>query len=195
MLTSKKLKMINEVLYKDSEYNLGYRFIEYNLNKFNNNNWSCESDEEMSVLHVQPTFNKWTFKDFDYVKYMVNEFNLDIDFFNYDYENSLTLLVLLHEYGHAHQLRDTIGIEDFEIMVEEYQETERMYRMKLFKLMMNDEMNEQDKQYEMNILYRSKENEYYADSIASQIFNKYGFKLLSIISGKAQKQIRLEMSR
>ena len=195
MITNRKLNLIHNLLYKDSEYNMGGRILEYDLDYDNSSNWSCESEEDYSIIYLQPTFNLDTFKNFDYVKYMVNEFDLDVDFFNYDYENSLTLLVLLHEYGHAHELRNTLTVDEFEDKLDEHRNNERAYRLKLLKLMMNEDLTMNEKDYEMNILYRSKDSEYYADSIASQIFNKYAIKLLSIISGKSQKQIRLEMSR
>ena len=189
MLTNSRLNKMMELLNKDNDYKLTSQTFTINCDVTNDENWGCKTAYNYTELIIQPKFNKKIFT-IDFLGYLINEYGLDKDYVNYDYDTCITILVLLHEYSHSHRYNNMTEYEYYDYRIkadidykEYYKEMKRKYTIGEYN------------SYEAEIKYRRLPNESYADRTAVEIFNRYGLQLLSIFKGKAKKQIRLELSR
>lgn len=189
MLTNSRCNKIKEMLDKDNYYKLTCKDFRINCSINNDDNWSCGHAYNYTELNIKPTFNHNIF-NIDYLDFLVNEYGLDRDYVNYDYDNTVTLVVLLHEYGHSHRYNNMSQDEYYNSRMN------TQFEYDLLKERMRELFNKGEyNPIKHEIEYRRLDNEAYADRIAVEIVNKYGIQLLSIIKGISQKQIRLELSR
>ena len=138
--------------------------------------WGAETTAFDYTLKVNKNFNDDDFTEFFY-QYLAEEFNFDLTWAEVDYQNTMTALALLHEIGHIEQ---TMNIKvDYDYIAtlngayEDYRaETEFMNKQ------------------ERSIAYRKISYEYLADKFAVEIFNKYAVKILAILNGTTQKEIK-----
>ena len=150
--------------------------------------WTCatsNSDYELLISKVYDLEigSNSNFADM-FLPYMDDTFKLDLTWFLVDYQSALDAVVLIHELGHVIQTSKI----DFKkgnnwrnyakkmnAVYEDYRETCFEYGYSYL---------------ERAIAYREIPYEYESDRIASEMFNKYAARLISIISGKTQKELK-----
>ena len=93
----------------------------------------------------------------------------------------MNALVLLHEIGHIQQTMDMVITRNW---VETINIAYNIYRTKA--LFMNS--------HERSMAYRKISYEYLADKFAVEIFNKYAVKILAILNGTTQKEIKSRLA-
>ena len=128
------------------------------------------------TLKLGKEFDDDNFTDFFY-KYLAEEFNFDLIWAEVDYKTTATALVLLHEIGHIQQTMNIVVDRHYvETMNNAYDifRTKAMFMGKL----------------ERAIEYRKISYEYLADEFAINMFNKYAIKILAILNGTTQKEIK-----
>ena len=116
------------------------------------------------------------FIDFFY-NYLAEEFNFDLTWAEVDYETTATALVLLHEIGHIQQTMNIVVDRHY---VETMNNAYDIFRTKAMFL------NTLGRAME----YRKISYEYLADKFAVDMFNKYAIKMLAILKGTTQKEIK-----
>ena len=138
--------------------------------------WCSETTSFDYTLNVSKNFNDYFFIQFFY-KYLAEEFNFDLTWADVDCRNTMNALALLHEIGHIQQ---TMNIKVTRGWVKKMNMTYNSYKAK--RLFMSEE--------EQMVAYRKISYEYLADKFAVEIFNKYAVKILAILNGTTQKEIK-----
>lgn len=150
--------------------------------------WTCatsNSDYELLISKVYDLKigNNSRFAEM-FLPYMDDTFKLDLTWFLADFQSALDAVTLIHELGHVIQTSEinfkkgnnwrNYG-KKMNAAYEDYRETcfENNYNY-----------------LERAIAYRQIPYEYESDRIASEMFNKYAVRLISIISGKTQKELK-----
>ena len=138
--------------------------------------WCSETTSFDYTLNVSKNFNDYFFIQFFY-QYLAEEFNFDLTWADVDCRNTMNALALLHEIGHIQQ---TMNIELTKDWIKEMNETYNDH--KSIQRFLNKE--------EQLVSYRKIKYEYLADKFAVEIFNKYAVKILAILNGVSQKEIK-----
>ena len=150
--------------------------------------WTCatsNSDYELLISKVYDLGigDNSRFADM-FLPYMDDTFKLDLTWFLVDFQSALDAVVLIHELGHVIQTSE-INFKkgnNWRNYVKKTNTTYEDYREACFEHNYN--------YLERAIAYRQMPDEYESDRIASEMFNKYAVKLMSIISGKTQKELK-----
>ena len=138
--------------------------------------WSSETTSFDYTLNVSKNFNDYFFMQFFY-QYLAEEFNFDLTWADVDCRNTMNALVLLHEIGHIQQ---TMNIKVTRNWAKKLTMTYNSYRAESLFMSIEEQM----------IAYRKISYEYLADNFAVEIFNKYAVKILAILNGTTQKEIK-----
>ena len=186
MLTPTRVNKIIDIVAKDYPQ-IKNKPIKVMIQK-GRKSWSCatsNSDYELLISKVYDLEidNNSRFADM-FLPYMDDTFKLDLTWFLVDFQSALDAVVLIHELGHVIQTSEinfkkgnnwrNYG-KKMNGAYEDYRETcfENNYNY-----------------LERAIAYRQIPYEYESDRIASEMFNKYAVRLMSIISGKTQKELK-----
>ena len=178
MLTESRIKKILGLVKKEYDYmdNKPIHIIDwYSWGRC----WCVDTTDSDYILRVDKNFEDYNFMSFFY-KYLAEEFNFDLTWAEVDYQNTMNALVLLHEIGHIQQTMDIVNIELIESWAEEMHLAYNNYR----------ETKKSISKEEQLIAYRKISYEYLADKFAVEIFNKYAVKILAILNGVSQKEIK-----
>ena len=119
-----------------------------------------------------------------FLPYMDDTFKLDLTWFLVDFQSALDAVVLIHELGHMIQTSE-INFKkgnNWRNYGKKMNATYENHREICFKRNFNYR--------ERVIAYRRIPYEYESDRIASEMFNKYAVRLMSIISGKTKKELK-----
>ena len=150
--------------------------------------WTCatsNSDYELLISKVYDLEigNNSRFADM-FLPYMDDTFKLDLTWFLVDFQSALDAVVLIHELGHVIQTSeiDFKKGNNWRNYAKKMNATYDNYRVTCFEYNYN--------YLERAMAYRRIPYEYESDRIASEMFNKYAVKLISIISGKSQKELK-----
>ena len=150
--------------------------------------WSCATSNTDYELLISKVYdleigNNSRFADM-FLPYMDDTFKLDLTWFLADFQSALDAVVLIHELGHIIQTSeiDFKKGNNWRNYAKKMNATYDSYRGTCFKYNYN--------YLERAIAYRQIPYEYESDRIASEIFNKYNVKLLSILTGKSQKELK-----
>lgn len=173
MLTKSRVEKILGLVKKEYDYmdNKPIDILVKRLGK-----WYTETSINSYTLILDKKYNNDNFSKFFYV-YIAEEFKFDLTWAEVDYQNTMNALVLLHEIGHIQQTMDKVITREW---VETVNIAYNIYRIKA--LFMN--------RYVRSIAYRKISYEYLADKFAVEIFNKYAVKILAILNGTTQKEIK-----
>ena len=177
MLTESRIKKILVLVKKEYDYmdNKPIHIIDwYGWGRC----WCVDTTDSDYILRVSKNFDDYIFTQF-YYKYLAKEFNFDLTWAEVDYQNTMNALVVLHEIGHMQQTMD-MNIELIKSWAEEMHMAYNNYRE--IKISMSKE--------EQLVAYRKISYEYLADKFAVEIFNKYAVKILAILNGVSQKEIK-----
>ena len=150
--------------------------------------WTCATSKTDYELLISKVYdleigNNSRFADM-FLPYMDDTFKIDLTWFLADFQSALDAVVLIHELGHVIQTSEI----NFNVRNNWMKYTKKMnkayedYRETCFENNYN--------YLERAIAYRQIPYEYESDRIASEMFNKYAVKLMSIISGKTQKELK-----
>ena len=175
MLTKCRIEKILELVKKEYDY-MDNKPIYINTNY--KGIWGAETTRFDYTLKVGKNFNDDDFIPF-YYEYLAKEFKFDLTWAEVDYQNTMNALVVLHEIGHMQQTMD-MNIELIESWAEEMHLAYNNYR----------ETKKSISKEEQLIAYRKISYEYLADKFAIEIFNKYAVKILAILNGVSQKEIK-----
>ena len=173
MLTKCRIEKILGLVKKEYDY-MDNKPI--NIITTHRGTWGAETTAFDYTLNVNKNFNDDDFTEFFY-QYLAEEFNFDLTWAEVDYQNTMNALVLLHEIGHIQQTMDMVITRNW---VETINIAYNIYRTKA--LFMNS--------HERSMAYRKISYEYLADKFAVEIFNKYAVKILAILNGTTQKEIK-----
>ena len=177
MLTKSKVEKILCLVGKEYDY-MYDRPIHIIIN--NELKWSVGFTPYDYTLRLSEEFDDDDFTIFFY-EYLAKEFNFDLTWTDTYYETTITALVLLHEIGHIQQTMN-INIDKYFI-----QRVNEKYEEYMEKTAFMDEE-------EQAIEYRKISYEYLADKFAVNIFNKYAVKILAILKGTSQKEIKNKLA-
>ena len=177
MLTKCRIEKILGLVKKEYDY-MDNKPI--NIITTHRGTWGAETTAFDYTLNVNKNFNDDDFTEFFY-QYLAEEFNFDLTWAEVDYQNTMNALVLLHEIGHIQQTMDMVITRNW---VETINIAYNIYRTKA--LFMNS--------YERSMAYRKISYEYLADKFAVEIFNKYAVKILAILNGTTQKEIKSRLA-
>ena len=177
MLTKCRIEKILGLVKKEYDY-MDNKPI--NIITTHRGTWGAETTAYDYTLNVNKNFNDDDFTEFFY-QYLAEEFNFDLTWAEVDYQNTMNALVLLHEIGHIQQTMDMVITRNW---VETINIAYNIYRTKA--LFMNS--------YERSMAYRKISYEYLADKFAVEIFNKYAVKILAILNGTTQKEIKSRLA-
>ena len=175
MLTESRIKKILGLVKKEYDYmdNKPIHIIDrYGWGRC----WCVDTTDSDYILRVDKNFEDYNFMSF-YYKYLAEEFKFDLIWAEIDYQNTMNALALLHEIGHIQQ---TMNIELTKDWIKEMNETYNDH--KSIQRFLNKE--------EQLVSYRKIKYEYLADKFAVEIFNKYAVKILAILNGVSQKEIK-----
>ena len=180
MLTKSRIEKILGLVKKEYDY-MDNRPINITMSYFAT--WSATTTNYDYTLSIGKNFEDYSFTEFFY-PYIAKEFNFDLTWALVDIQNTMNALVLLHEIGHIQQ---TMNMELTREWSEEINKTYDIFKIKA------REMDERDRL----VAYRKIKYEYLADKFAVEMFNKYAVKILAILNGVSQKEIksRLEVAR
>ena len=150
--------------------------------------WMCatsNSDYELLISKVYDLEigNNSRFADM-FLPYMNDTFKLDLTWFSVDFQSALDATVLIHELGHVIQTSE-INFKkgnNWRNYAKKMNAAYRDYSVTCLEYNYN--------YLERAIAYRQIPYEYESDRIASEMFNKYAVKLMSIITGKTQKELK-----
>jgi hypothetical protein len=150
--------------------------------------WTCATSKTDYELLISKVYdleigNNSNFADM-FLPYMDDTFKIDLTWFLVDFQSALDAVVLIHELGHV--------IQTSEINFKEGNNW-RNYARKMNSAYENyrEECEYNFYNYlERAIAYRQIPYEYESDRIASEMFNKYAVRLMSIITGKTQKELK-----
>lgn len=177
MLTERRVGMILDIVKKEYSYMSDkpiYIYIK------DSNNWCAETTDSYYMLDLQAELYDRNFAEF-YYQYLCKEFKLDPTYGRVDFQSTVTALALLHEIGHIKQTMTTgIDYDYIETMNQEYND----YRIEAGLMDTNQRL----------IAYRRISYEYTADKFAVEFFNKYAVKILAILNGTTQKEIKNKMN-
>ncbi len=145
--------------------------------------WCATTTKYDYTLKVNKNFEDYDFMFFYYV-YLAGEFNFDLTWANVDPQNTMNAIVLLHEIGHIQQTMDMEITMDW---VKKMNMAYDKYKEEARSMDVEDRL----------VSYRKISYEYLADKFAVEIFNKYAVKILAILNGTSQKEIknRLEVAK
>ena len=177
MLNTHRVELILDLVKKEYDY-MDNKPI--NIITTHRGTWGAETTAFDYTLNVNKNFNDDDFTEFFY-QYLAEEFNFDLTWAEVDYQNTMNALVLLHEIGHIQQTMDMVITRNW---VETINIAYNIYRTKA--LFMNS--------HERSIAYRKISYEYLADKFAVEIFNKYAVKILAILNGTTQKEIKSRLT-
>ena len=173
MLTKCRIEKILGLVKKECDY-MDNKPI--NIETDYRGTWGVETTKFDYTLKVNKNFEDYYFIPF-YYEYLANEFNFDLTWAKVDYENTMNALVLLHEVGHINQ---TMNIELTREWVREINMAYNNYRAETMFMSSEEQM----------VAYRKIKYEYLADKFAVEMFNKYAIKILAILNGTTQKEIK-----
>ena len=173
MLTKSRIEKILGLVKKEYDY-MDNRPINITMSYFAT--WSATTTNYDYTLSIGKNFEDYSFTEFFY-PYIAKEFNFDLTWALVDIQNTMNALVLLHEIGHIQQTMD------MELTREWSEEINRTYD--IFKIKAR-EMDARDRL----VAYRKIKYEYLADKFAVEMFNKYAIKILAILNGVSQKEIK-----
>lgn len=150
--------------------------------------WTCATSKTDYELLISKVYdleigNNSSFAEM-FLPYMDDTFKLDLTWFLADFQSALDAVVLIHELGHVIQTSEI----NFNVRNNWMKYATKMnkayedYRETCFENNYN--------YLERAIAYRQIPYEYESDRIASEMFNKYAVKLMSIITGKTQKELK-----
>ena len=173
MLTESRVKKVLDLVKKEYDYmdNKPIDILVERLGK-----WCTETNINSYTLILDKKFNDDNFSKFFYV-YIAEEFKFDLTWAKVDYENTITALVLLHEIGHIQQ---TMNIELTKGWAKKVNKTYNDFKIKSSNMSVVERL----------IAYRLISYEYLADKFAVEIFSKYAVKILAILNGTTQKEIK-----
>ena len=173
MLTKCRIEKILGLVKKEYDY-MDNKPI--NIITTHRGTWGAETTAYYYTLNVNKNFNDDDFTEFFY-QYLAEEFNFDLTWAEVDYQNTMNALVLLHEIGHIQQ---TMNIKVTVDWAKKIKMTYNTYRAESLFMGIEEQM----------IAYRKISYEYLADKFAVEIFNKYAVKILAILNGTTQKEIK-----
>ena len=173
MLTKSRIEKILGLVKKEYDY-MDNRPINITMSYFAT--WSATTTNYDYTLSIGKNFEDYNFTEFFY-PYIAKEFNFDLTWALVDIQNTMNALVLLHEIGHIQQ---TMNMELTREWSEEINRTYNIFKIKA------REMDEGDRL----VAYRKIKYEYLADKFAVEMFNKYAVKILAILNGVSQKEIK-----
>ena len=173
MLTKSRIEKILGLVKKEYDY-MDNRPINITMSYFAT--WSATTTNYDYTLSIGKNFEDYSFTEFFY-PYIAKEFNFDLTWALVDVQNTMNALVLLHEIGHIQQ---TMNIKVTRNWAKKLTMTYNSYRAK--SLFMSTE--------EQMVAYRKISYEYLADKFAVEMFNKYAIKILAILNGVSQKEIK-----
>ena len=173
MLTKSRVEKILGLVKKEYDYmdNKPIDILVKRLGK-----WYTETSINSYTLILDKKYNNDNFSKFFYV-YIAEEFKFDLTWARVDYENTMTALVLLHEIGHIQQ---TMDMELTKGWAKKMNKIYDDFRIKSATMSV----------VERKIAYRLISYEYLADKFAVEIFSKYAVKILAILNGTSQKEIK-----
>ena len=149
--------------------------------------WGCATSPREYELMVSKNYDFDNNKNFIdmFLPYLVKEFNLDSSWFLTDIQSAIDSIVLLHEIGHAIQT-SKMFLDDNTLRSDwiKFSKTMNKVYADFREAFMFDDYETRQR------AYRQISYEYKSDEIAVEIFNKYNVKLLSILTGKTQKELR-----
>ena len=173
MLTKCRIEKILNLVKKEYDY-MDNKPIYISIKK--RENWSAETTAYAYTLKLGKEFDDDNFTAFFY-KYLAKEFNFDLIWAEVDYEITATALVLLHEIGHIQQTMNMVVDRRY---VKTMNNAYDIFRTKA--MFMNG--------LERATAYRKISYEHLADKFAVNMFNKYAIKILAILNGTTQKEIK-----
>ena len=173
MLTKSRIEKVLGLVKKEYDY-MDNRPINITMSYFAT--WSATTTNYDYTLSIGKNFEDYNFTEFFY-PYIAKEFNFDLTWALVDIQNTMNALVLLHEIGHIQQ---TMNMELTREWSEEINRTYDIFKIKA------REMGDKDRL----VAYRKIKYEYLADEFAVEMFNKYAVKILAILSGTTQKEIK-----
>lgn len=150
--------------------------------------WTCATSNSDYELLISKVYDLEIGNNSDFAQmflpYMDDTFKLDLTWFLADFQSALDAVVLIHELGHVIQTSeiDFKKGNNWRDYATKMNMTYENYREACFEYGFN--------YLERAIAYRRIPYEYESDRIASEMFNKYAVKLMSIISGKTQKELK-----
>ena len=177
MLTKCRIEKILGLVKKEYDY-MDNKPI--NIITTHRGTWGAETTAFDYTLNVNKNFNDDDFTEFFY-QYLAEEFNFDLTWAEVDYQNTMNALVLLHEIGHIQQTMDIIVTRSW---VKKINKTYNTYRAESLFMTMEEQL----------VAYRRISYEYLADKFAVEIFNKYAVKILAILNGTTQKEIKSRLT-
>ena len=177
MLTKCRIEKILGLVKKEYDY-MDNKPI--NIITTHRGTWGAETTAYYYTLNVNKNFNDDDFTEFFY-QYLAEEFNFDLTWAEVDYQNTMNALVLLHEIGHIQQTMDIIVTRSW---VKKINKTYNTYRAESLFMTMEEQL----------VAYRKISYEYLADKFAVEIFNKYAVKILAILNGTTQKEIKSRLT-
>lgn len=186
MLTPTRVNKIIDIVAKDYPQ-IKNKSIKVTIQK-GREAWTCatsNSDYELLISKVYDLEigNNSRFADM-FLPYMDDTFKLDLTWFLVDFQSALDAVVLIHELGHVIQTSeiDFKKGNNWRNYAKKMNATYDNYRVTCFEYNYN--------YLERAMAYRRIPYEYESDRIASEMFNKYAVKLISIITGKSQKELK-----
>ena len=173
MLTKCRIEKILELVKKEYDY-MDNKPIHIYIGGFKE--WHVTFTDEFYDLCINKEIDDYDFSDFFY-QYLSENFNFDLTWAEIDYQNTIDALALLHEIGHIHQsMNIKVDYDYIATLSGDYED----YRAEA------EFMSEQER----SIAYRKISYEYLADKFAVEMFNKYAVKILAILNGTSQKEIK-----
>ena len=150
--------------------------------------WTCATSKTDYELLISKVYDLEIGNNSDFVDmflpYMDDTFELDLTWFLVDFQSALDAIVLIHELGHVIQTSE-INFKKGNNWMEYAKKMNATYENHR-EICFENNYN----YLERAIAYRQIPYEYESDRIASEMFNKYAVKLMSIISGKTQKELK-----
>lgn len=173
MLTESRIEKILELVKKEYDY-MNNKPI--NIVDNCKDTWCVQITDYNYILNVNKNFDDYCFADF-FFQYLAKEFGFNLIWTKFDYQNTINALALLHEIGHIQQTIEEVSIRDW------LKEANIIYnRYDMLKMFRSKE--------EQMVSYRKIKYEYMADEFAVNMFNKYAIKILAILNGTTQKEIK-----
>ena len=173
MLTKCRVEKILNLVKKEYDY-MDNKPIYISIKK--RENWGAETTAYDYTLKLGKESDDDNFTD-SFYKYLAKAFNFDLIWAEVDYETTATSLVLLHEIGHIQQTINMVVDRRYVETMNDAYDTFRTIAIFMGRL-------------ERTIEYRKISYEHLADEFAVNMFNKYAIKILAILNGTTQKEIK-----
>ena len=173
MLTKCRIEKILDLVKKEYDY-MDNKPINITTNY--KGTWCSETTSFDYTLNVNKNFDDYDFIPF-YYEYLANEFNFDLTWSEVDYENTMNAIILLHEIGHINQ---TMNMELTREWARKMNMVYNNYGSEAIFMSREEQM----------VAYRKIKYEYLADKFAVEMFNKYAIKILAMLNGTTQKEIK-----